>query len=749
MEATYLNCSTDLCNAFMMEWLGKEKHILKATRGHIPISLYNAIMLLMENEKQMNLETLCNSLPFFMYNASMLLKGNEEHFNMETTCNNYSISLYNAMMLLLGKEKHIKMRRTEIDIYDQLYNEACGGHKCRINTGSRKEGFRRYFSDLDCFGYLTRHRVVRSLTDLHSYDPVTDSVILVEHHPTIPGTVYLCLKESFSKNGVKINRIKLVDNFIQRNMYIRHNGIFHVKSLRIKRDLAVGFACGQWPLQTDDFVARCKKFGWPTKNTLENMMSSECFFAPIGSRQSRHDNDPNSDIEWRLSFVKAEQILVRAMNHCQFLCYALLKSFIKKVVNKNAKEEEEKLLCSYYIKTAMFWCIQTDPGYKWSKENFFECFWKCYKLLLSWVYAGYCPNFFIPQNNLFVCKIVGADQERLFTEMYKLYCSGKQCFSTITRLQTALKYGARPKLTELIFNQVHFTDRLIAEAVDDINILQCQDITYAFKALPLYKVLPIDTSNFEQILITMHVFNIFHDIALSKQSWCHCKTKCKNNRQLYKKHKKVGIKLLRLTSKYGPTSDSLYLALFWYIDGNYSHSLNILKKISRRLYQDHVFFCDNDYVEQSYTRKMQGQPMSVRIKQGMAFWIYIYSNSAFSELNIEISLLRKQGIPACLTISPFVFTEFLTFLCHYKLESPNADRSIQRLHSFLKRDDDRYVGLARDIAWDILGICHQLSGNLRQALSAFDESLRQTNISTINAAVLKRIAQTVKELHRM
>lgn len=63
--------------------------------------------------------------------------------NMDATCNNFSLSLYNAMMLLMGTEEHINMRRTEIDIYDKLYNMSCSGHKRRINTGSRKEGFRR------------------------------------------------------------------------------------------------------------------------------------------------------------------------------------------------------------------------------------------------------------------------------------------------------------------------------------------------------------------------------------------------------------------------------------------------------------------------------------------------------------------------------------------------------------------------------------------------------------------------------
>lgn len=58
-------------------------------------------------------------------------------------------------------------------------------------------------------------------------------------------------------------------------MYIRHDGIhvFHEDPSRTKRDLAVGFACEKWTLQTNDFKLRCRKFGWPAKNTLENMVS--------------------------------------------------------------------------------------------------------------------------------------------------------------------------------------------------------------------------------------------------------------------------------------------------------------------------------------------------------------------------------------------------------------------------------------------------------------------------------------------
>lgn len=133
--------------------------------------------------------------------------------------------------------------------------------------------------------------------------------------------------------------------------------------------------------------------------------------------------------------VLAEQILVRAMNHCQFMSYALSKVFLQDVLNKDAKTEDQKI-SSYFLKTAMFWCIQTNHNYNWSCEIFSQCFWKCYKVLLQWIYTGYCPNLFVPQNNLFVCKIEGADQERL-SQMYNLYCHRDICL-TVERVVMGL-----------------------------------------------------------------------------------------------------------------------------------------------------------------------------------------------------------------------------------------------------------------------------------------------------------------------
>ena len=76
-------------------------------------------------------------------------------------------------------------------------------------------------------------------------------------------------------------------------------------------DITIGFAAREWPTQhTKQWLTRCEKFGWPQKKVLEKILSSGCNFVPIGSKQSRQENNPNPELEWRLSFNQAEEKLI-------------------------------------------------------------------------------------------------------------------------------------------------------------------------------------------------------------------------------------------------------------------------------------------------------------------------------------------------------------------------------------------------------------------------------------------------------
>ena len=679
-----------------------------------------------------------------------------------------SIPLYDKMLQVIGVEEEIAMRRTAYVISDRLYNimQALGLN--RKTTGSNREGLAMTDSDFDILYYPTHSHIVWNDADIKHYNPITETVILAEYQESIPGTVYLRMLKIHQSNSFKPLR-----SCVQKNSYLNSKLYMEVKdwfpgntvfkngpchrasSFGQECESTIGFAARKWPTQqTKHWLTRCEKFGWPEKKVLESILSSGCHFVPIGSKQSRHENDPNLKWEWRLSFNQAEEKLIDSMAHCQIMCYALLKRFLTEVLDKNIKDQD-KLLCSYFLKTAMFWCIQTDPKHEWSRENFYPCFWKCFKMLLQWVYAGYCPNFFIPENNLFVCKIVGVSQEKLFTRMYNLYCLREECLVQIPFLsQICHEIIAKPlaytsSSPEWCLDEFH-RDCYLYETMILINSLQKEVLEYNWNSL--YRVCSLGVSkmsNFEQILILRHVLNLYNQIALEEQCCYDCETECKVNK--HGKYKKVWTRLLKLTAEFGCTTDPLYLALYLYNDGRFECALKILEETRKRLYQDHVFYRGTRKNKLAYQRKMIGQPMSVKIKEAMAFEIRIMMSMEFPELGVEITELRKSRSRRTLRISPYVFLRFLIFLCHHRLRSALADHSLLELHSLVHSNNSRYIDrYTRDIAWDILGICHHMAGNLDKAIQAYDTSLQQTPINSITEAteIRKRHLQSEFESKR-
>ncbi|KAJ8311431.1 hypothetical protein KUTeg_010786 [Tegillarca granosa] len=137
---------------------------------------------------------------------------------------------------------------------------------------------------------------------------------------------------------------------------------------------------------------------------------------PIGN-----PNSQESHLQWRFSFSLAEKKLVYSFNHTQFLCYGLLKLFLKHAINSN--EQVKDLLCSYFLKTSLFYCIE-EENIVWNQENFLHCFWTCIRRLLKWILDEYCPNYFIKENNMFEGKICGRNSKVLYDYLFELYRNG-------------------------------------------------------------------------------------------------------------------------------------------------------------------------------------------------------------------------------------------------------------------------------------------------------------------------------------
>ncbi|VDI42924.1 Hypothetical predicted protein [Mytilus galloprovincialis] len=170
-------------------------------------------------------------------------------------------------------------------------------------------------------------------------------------------------------------------------------------------DLAMCLKCDKWICQAQPWVYRSRT-AWPKPEIISKIISFGVLFVPIGCKGSIHEN-----LEWRISFSVAEKFLIYSFNHTQLLCYALLKIFLKEIVERNA--DLKGLLCSYFLKTLMCWILEETDQALWRPDNIIPCFMACLQRLLYYVRYSNLPHYFIPEKDLFYSRFNVMNKHRL------------------------------------------------------------------------------------------------------------------------------------------------------------------------------------------------------------------------------------------------------------------------------------------------------------------------------------------------
>jgi hypothetical protein len=127
-------------------------------------------------------------------------------------------------------------------------------------------------------------------------------------------------------------------------------------------DMAVCLSCTSQPTAVQNWVMRCNEHNWPDSEVLEQCISLGCQLAPVGSTESPHEH-----LEWRISFILMEKILLQSLSHSQFMCYGLLKIYLKEVLG--SFEEINDLVSSYFMKTVLLWEIQTHSQHNFGEDS--------------------------------------------------------------------------------------------------------------------------------------------------------------------------------------------------------------------------------------------------------------------------------------------------------------------------------------------------------------------------------------------
>ncbi|XP_052090220.1 uncharacterized protein LOC127726806 [Mytilus californianus] len=127
-------------------------------------------------------------------------------------------------------------------------------------------------------------------------------------------------------------------------------------------------------------------------------------------------------------FLWQKKILIFSWSHTQLLCYALLKILLKEIIQKI--DILKDLLCSYFIKTLMFWISEESDPSIWRPDNIIPCFMACLQKLLYCIEYSTLLHYFIPETNLFYSRFNTRNKEKLINLLKNSYHRGIQFFSS-------------------------------------------------------------------------------------------------------------------------------------------------------------------------------------------------------------------------------------------------------------------------------------------------------------------------------
>ncbi|XP_052076793.1 cyclic GMP-AMP synthase-like [Mytilus californianus] len=340
----------------------------------------------------------------------------------ETDTQNMSIALYRYMCQeIIGTEEQVKTIRMLNNIRDYLNSS---NNLITITSGSFGDGLEMRGSDLDIM-LVPKFIEVSEEVNIHF---ITDTIYFtMASEDTPPGFTKLRLLHSndqsiledcdefghdyyFSNASVKRRNLTDIFSCVHGPCVSDKEGIF---------DFAFCVRSKAWITQANQWITRSNN-GWPDYNVKQSIVKHGVLFVPVGVKGSK-----NEELEWRISFSVGEKFLIYTLTHTQLLCYALMKIILKDVINID--RHCKYLLCSYFMKTVIFWISEEFSTSIWKPENLISCFMRCFRRFIYFVEYSMCPHYFIPKINLFDNKIKGQSQQILLNKLHILNSCSWQC----------------------------------------------------------------------------------------------------------------------------------------------------------------------------------------------------------------------------------------------------------------------------------------------------------------------------------
>jgi len=159
--------------------------------------------------------------------------------------------------------------------------------------------------------------------------------------------------------------------------------------------------CLVWPSQAADWPTRHRNYDWQDTATVDRVVNNGCDVVGVAHRQCRQD-EFFSKCQWRLSFSRAEIVLINSWMPVQQIVYHMLRVFMKtERLTDSADNSEAGKLSNYHIKTLMLWACELIPKSWWTDDlNLVRICLQLLHTLADWLTDARCQHYFINNCNL-------------------------------------------------------------------------------------------------------------------------------------------------------------------------------------------------------------------------------------------------------------------------------------------------------------------------------------------------------------
>ena len=419
------------------------------------------------------------------------------------------------------------------------------------------------------------------------------------------------------------------------------------------------------------------------------------------------------NVKFFLMFIVAEN--AGSVNiHVQIQCYAVMKVILKEFIKMKCNPQNQ-ILCSYFIKTFLFWKYESTELNFWCADNFRECIKYILNEFSKCVREGVLRHYFIPRFNLLSVKLTRDAKTELlqlfdiiiqsdirilrecrtlcdiwseFSEYVQVPENRNNLISNMKR-ENFLRNDGCMEIKKLIFNSMNQKD--MTTTVSNISTLSCKT---HLKTLMLRKC-----------LFEMHRNSLMHICA-------------PGNKGMYQ---------LCRTAQSCPYSCDISTCKLWcvillYMKGFTLPALDIVNQVLSSippyvLYHNDINPPSNE-AKQLYVDMFLYSDATI-IQRARKAWVFdfVVTQDMINLVPFAFQIELYFSGPLPLVLSPFLCTYYLQFLCYHDIHKyDNRDHALQQMIE--AANNPSQWGVPHN-SYNIAGHCLLLAGRRAQARDMF------------------------------